>query len=473
MPRKTPRTLRSVLLALALPTLAVLGLATTKLACGARTTQPPNLILITLDTLRADRLGAYGHERAATPSLDAIAARGVRFEDAIAQATTTPPSHASILTGLNPPRHGLRRLFRRLADSNETLAEILRGEGYTTAAFVSAAPLKRQVGLDQGFDEYSDAEGSEGGREAGAPVHHYRPARATNEQIYEWLAGSPARPLFLWVHYFDPHTPYFAPEEFRRRFGVGKARQRLLYPSVDTNQKRPNGEPAQLPKPKAVARMSNLYDAEIHYMDTAIGELLDALGDAGVLESSVVVFVADHGEHLGEGGYYFGHWDVLEETARVPMVVAHSDGRYAGTVVEHPVGTVDLVPTLLGWLGVETPLAFDGVDLTPTIRGDSVPPRVFYTEQLDFFPVRAVRSGKWLLREQGAVGSEDRERRLLPRRGDTEPAGPGHFAQLSEALDAFTAAVGRHHSTAFEVSEGDRQQLRALGYIDGAQIDGP
>ena len=458
-----------------LPHLLVTVAAFAQLACSDPVA--PNLVLITLDTLRADRLGSYGYDRDTTPTLDAIAARGVRFEDAITQATTTTPSHASILTGLNPARHGLRRLYQRLASSNHTLAEILKGEGYSTAAFVSAVPLRRKVGLDQGFDHYSDHNVDSAG--AGSDDEkHYRPARATNERVYEWLEDRPRGPLFLWVHYFDPHTPYFAPEEFRRRYGVEKTRLRFQHPSVDTNQMRPNGEPRQRPKPKTVERMSNLYDAEIRYMDTAIGELLAALGEAGLLENSVVAFVADHGEHFGEGGYYFGHWDVLDETARVPMVIAHADGRHRGSVVEQSVGTIDLVPTLLAWMEIETPLAFDGVDLTPLIRGDPVPTRALYTEQFEYFPVRAARSGPWMLRQQAQpdqpVGQgQQRLLRRTSRGPDAPQLSPDGLARLSRALDALARPSSHHESESLAVPDAAREQLRALGYTNEASAAEP
>jgi arylsulfatase A-like enzyme len=241
---------------------------------------------------------------------------------------------------------------------------------------------------------------------------------------------------------------------------------------------RPNGEPRQRPKPKTVERMSNLYDAEIRYMDTAIGELLAALGEAGLLENSVVAFVADHGEHFGEGGYYFGHWDVLDETARVPMVIAHADGRHRGSVVEQSVGTIDLVPTLLSWMGIETPLAFDGVDLTPLIRGDPVPPRAFYTEQFEYFPVRAARSGPWMLRQQAQrdqpVGQG--QQRLLRRTSrdlDSSPPPPDVLARLSRALDALARPSSHHESESLAVPDAARARLRALGYTNEASAAEP
>lgn len=445
---------------------------TAQLACSEPAAPRPNLVLITLDTLRADRLGAYGYERETSPVLDGIARRGVRFDDAVAQATTTPPSHASILTGLNPVRHGLRKLYgQRLPDANETLAEILKAEGYTTAAFVSALPLRHQVGLDQGFDVYGDEWDAVDGA-----IPHDREARLTNARVRQWLESKPAGPVFLWVHYFDPHHPYFPPEEFRARFGAAKAKLAFMPIPRNTNRRRRDGTPVRAPKEEVARLMSNLYDGEIAYLDTALGELLESLREAGVLPNAVVACVADHGEQLGEGGYWFGHWDVLDETARVPMLIAHPDGRYAGTVVEESVATIDLVPTLLSWLGVHTDLSFDGIDLTVRLEGRDLPPRVIYTEQFEYFPVRAVRSGEWMLRQRAepraSIGSA--ERILYHRRPSGEDpmvveGEPALQTRLAESLDAIVAPKQRHASERITVPDDVREQLRALGYSDDAR----
>jgi arylsulfatase A-like enzyme len=434
------------------------------LGCSRPENGPPSLILITLDTLRADRLGSYGYAGATTPFFDAVAARGVRFEDAIAQATTTSPSHASILTGLNPPRHGLRRLHgQQLAESNLTLAEILRDAGYSTAAFVSAPPLRKEVGLNQGFDWYQDA-GS------GA-----RGAFRTNELVVDWLEQDPDQPIFLWVHYFDPHHPYFPPAEFRKPHGLEKLLPEQVPRSVNRNSPRPDGSRPR--RPKAQKRMSMLYDAEIAYLDAALGKLLAALEGEGLLDRAIVALVADHGEHLGEAGYYFGHWDVLEETARVPMVIAHPDGRHAGTVVESLVGTIDLLPTLLAWLDLEMDLSLDGRDLTPLLEGTPEQPRLYYTEQFEFFPVRAVRSESWMLRQATPpeIDVSKGERIVSPRnvRPGTGPTSSSEIARrLGAELDRVAEPTERHEQEHLEVPDSVREQLRALGYTDEARDPG-
>lgn len=430
---------------------------------------PPNLILVTLDTVRADRIGAYGHDAAHTPVLDGLAARGVLFEDAVAQATTTPPSHASILTGLEPPRHGLRRLSdQRLPETNRTLAEILRDHGYTTAAFVSALPLQRDARLDQGFDVYVEAW-------RGEHPHHV-PADRIDARIFEWLDAQPRPPVFLWAHYFDAHHPYEPPPEIRERLGIEAL---VLHPPPRNMQRRQPDGRKRPPDDAVVERMRDLYDGEIASVDAAIGALFERLRAQGLLANAVVAVVADHGEHLGEQGYYFGHWDVLDETARVPMLLAHSDGRHAGTVVPQTVATVDLMPTLLAWLGVEAPADLDGRDLTPWLRGETLPERPAYTEQLEYFPVRAVRSGPWLLRQAAAPLQplRDEPMRLGPRRQPFRDPASGRDPELAErrlreALEASARPADAHPSEPMALSDEVREQLRALGYAEDEAEDG-
>jgi len=317
-------------------------------ACSDLPGEPPrHLVLITLDTLRSDRLGSYGYWADTSPNLDALAERGVRFGDAVAQSIATPPSHASILTGLTPPSHGLRRLVRhKLNRENDTLAEILKNAGFSTAAFVSALPLRQDTGLDQGFDFYEDTFTVRN-------LVEERPAFETNDAVRSWLTAPPDQRLFLWVHYFDPHCPYYPPEEYRARFGVQDQRRKWLVIGFNANpETRPPKRRKRIVPPHQMAKMSKLYDSAVSYTDAAVGELLQQLEAAGILQDAIVAVVADHGEMLGEYGYYFGHWDVYEETARVPMLLVHPRGHFAGKVVESLVGTIDLVPR--AWWGPST-----------------------------------------------------------------------------------------------------------------------
>jgi arylsulfatase A-like enzyme len=427
-------------------------LALVALAFGAGCERPPrHLVLVTLDTLRADRLSAYGHDRQTSPALAALAERGVRFDDAIAQSISTPPSHASILTGKNPPRHGLRKLSgEALAPEQTTLAEVLSANGFTTAAFVGAIPLLGNRGLDQGFALYEE-DFPKGMIE--------RRARKTNERVRGWMASRPPGRLFLWVHYFDPHYPYLPPRSYQKKFtGRLFARKGLPY-STNANPETTREPEVSLPDAAEIAIMKDLYDAEVRYTDDALAELFAMLDAAGILEDAVIAVVADHGESLGEHGYYFGHWDVFWENARVPMVLAHPDGRHGGRRVAETVRTIDLMPTLLAWLGIQTPGDLDGVDLSVLIEGET--------------RTHAVRTKDWLLvrrdaRRGDAPDSAIRLYRRIDRRAVPEDVSAGHpdiRDRLAARLEELHDVDDPGESVPIPVSDSVRDQLRALGYL--------
>jgi arylsulfatase A-like enzyme/Tfp pilus assembly protein PilF len=301
---------------------------------------PVSVLLVTLDTTRADHLGCYGAERAATPNLDALARRGVRFDNAISPTPLTLPSHASLMTGMAPRRHGVRNnaLFR-LGAEPQVLAGALRGHGYRTAAFVSSAVLDRITGIDRGFDHYDDVVriGSRG-----AFNYEERAASQTNDAVFRYLDGL-SEPFFLWVHYFDPHLPYVPPDPFRERF-------------------------ADRP-----------YDGEIAFMDDGFGRLLAAV--ERVAASLVVVVAGDHGESLGEHGEDAHGVFVYQATQRVPLIVAGPGVPRDGIVAER-VGLVDVAPTVLDLLGLSPMTGLDGQSVVPLIRGEKIDPRGYELESI-------------------------------------------------------------------------------------------
>ena len=338
-------------------------------ACATGPSTPPpappsNLLLITLDTVRADRLGAYGAAGAATPALDGMARAGVRFEQAIAAAPLTLPSHATILTGLPPTRHGLRHNGAgRLADPIDTLAERLRAAGYDTAAFVGAFVLDRRFGLDQGFALYDD----EIPRGATAPhLEAERPASAVVERALGWLAEREGRPFFAWVHLYDPHAPYAPPEPFRSRF------------------------PAQP------------YEGEIAAVDAQVGRLLAEIESRGWSDRTLVAVAGDHGESLGEHGEATHGLLLYEATLRVPLLLRGA-GLPAGGVVRAPVGLTDLGPTLAGLLGRDMAPPQGGRDLSADLRAGREPaPADLYSEteyprSFGWAALAALRRGGWKL----------------------------------------------------------------------------
>ena len=304
--------------ALALAAVVALGFGCGRLGGARPSGSGLNLLLVTLDTTRADRLGCYGHRAARTPRLDRLAAEGVRFETALADAPITLPSHASIFTGLHPFEHGVRNNGNfSLPDRFPTLATVLRERGYRTAAFVSSFILDRRYGLARGFEVYDDRM-SEEGRAESAPEAERR-GDLTAGALGRWLAARAAGPneppFFAWLHLYDPHEPYRPPSPFREQFAADP------------------------------------YDGEIAFADATVGTVLDALDARGLLARTLVAVVADHGESLGEHGEETHSMFLYESTLRVPLILWRPGVLPSGRVVRAPVRTVDLAPTLLDVLG--------------------------------------------------------------------------------------------------------------------------
>jgi arylsulfatase A-like enzyme len=238
---------------------------------------------------------------------------------------------------------------------------------------------------------------------------------------------------------------------------------------------RPPKRRKRIVPPDRMAKMSKLYDSAVSYTDAGVGELLQQLETAGILQDALVAVVGDHGEMLGEYGYYFGHWDVYEETARVPMLLVHPRGHFAGKVVESLVGTIDLVPTLLTWMGVDYDGELDGRDLTPLVQGNRGEAREIYTEQFEYFPVRAVRTDDWLLVQRAPRGAPVSEGKLVLYARDSEQSGglrvsgnPEIQKRLLRSLESLASASRTHESHEMKVSPEILEQLRALGYTDEA-----
>jgi arylsulfatase A-like enzyme len=329
----------------------------------------PSLLLITIDTLRADHLGCYGYERETSPRLDELARGSVLFENAIAQSAVTPVSHASILTGLNPYRHGLRSLHGgrnfALPDDRATLAEILLENGYATGGFVSAFPASRHFGLHQGFQHWDEAFGSE--ERAGTITDAgfvetrlaQRRAGETTERALDWLESQGRGPFFAWVHYFDVHdTELPTPGLYAT----------LFPPASDSDED----------------ELISLYDGELAYVDTQVGRLLQFLDAQGLGEETVVAVLADHGQGLGDHGWW-GHSVLFQEQVRVPFVLSVPFEPWRGRV-DALVRTIDLVPTLVDALGAECPepgCDFDGVSLRSILEGGPDEARIAYSESIN------------------------------------------------------------------------------------------
>jgi arylsulfatase A-like enzyme/tetratricopeptide (TPR) repeat protein len=297
---------------------------------------PRNVLLISLDTLRADRVGAYGYAAAQTPALDALARRGLRFEQATTVVPLTLPAHSSLLTGTFPAWHGVRDNGGfYLGDDQVTLAEHLKAQGFRTGGFVGAFVLDRRWGIAQGFDRFFDDFDLEKFGDTPSMDAIQRPGSEVVDRALEWLAEDRATPFFAWVHLYDPHTPYAAPEPYRSRFP---------------------------------ASMSGAYDAEIAASDAQVGRLLDALEQQGRLHETLVVVVGDHGEMLGEHGEQTHGFFIYDAAVRIPLIVAGPG--VAARAVKDQVRIVDVMPTVLDLLGQARPEAVQGVSLMPLARGE-------------------------------------------------------------------------------------------------------
>lgn len=326
------------------------------LLCSCQKNESPrNLLLITLDTTRADRLGCYGYDKPLTPNLDALAREGVVFDMAIAQAAVTPVSHASILTGLDPYHHGLRVLHghvaNRLNDRHETLAEVWQKAGGQTAAFISAYPVSEAFGLHQGFDLFDDAfqsidpavESDEKGTVN--TDNEQRRADATTEAAIQWLDTEydAQKPMFMWVHYFDPHDPRLLPP------------QELVDEFVTETEDR-------------TQMLLQAYDCEVFYMDAQIGRLFESFKKRGLWEDTIIAVVGDHGEGLGQHDWW-SHGILYQEQIRVPFILRAPRLKQAPKV-KSLVRTVDLMPTLLELTGIDRSLwkKMDGLSLKNAMR---------------------------------------------------------------------------------------------------------
>lgn len=421
--------MRALRFALALPLLlaATSAQAASPVAADTR----PDLVLVTLDTTRADHLGAWGWPHARTPHLDALARNGTRFVRCDTAAPVTLPSHASILTGLLPPGHGVRDNGTFVLSTGvETLAERLRTAGYDTAAFVSAVVLARRHGLDQGFRIYDDDLGA--GYAAATEVGE-RDAEAVTSRALAALPGL-KHPFFLWVHYFDPHEEYRPPTRF-----------------------------TDLPGP------TRLYDGEIAFVDEQLGRLIAALPP-----TATVAVSGDHGEMLGEHGEATHGLLPFAGARRVPLIL--SGPGIPAAVDNCLVRTVDIAPTLLARAGVAVPAKLDGLSLLPLpSRGGSCR-RESYTESfLPFFsykwyPLRALSDGDWLFLQ----APQPSLFRLDTPQGEAIDLAARQSAAVADWSKRLVATLAAHGETLDATLHAEnvltaeqRAQLQSLGYLAG------
>ena len=403
---------------------------------------PPDVVLVTLDTVRADRMDFLGSTRGLTPALDALARDGVVFEHACSQAPLTTVSHATILTGTQPAFHQVQDFGLPLPPSVPYLPAALKAAGYVTAAFVGSIVLDPKgpiaPGFDRGFDAY-DA-GFERRRDGADP---YRTKERRGAEVVAralaWLDRRGAGPFFLWVHLYDAHDPYDPPEPFASRF-------------------------ARAP-----------YDGEIAGVDAAAGRLLEGLRARGVLDGALVVVASDHGESLGEHGETTHGVFLYEATIRVPLLLRLPGGAEAGRRVAARVSLVDVAPTVLEAVGLQVPEAMQGRSLLALARGAREAERASYAESeyphrvFGWSPLRAWRAERFLFveaprRELYDLRSDPGAARNLA--GERPAVVAGMSGAIERARRAWSGAAPRAPET--QASPELVERLASLGYASGA-----
>jgi choline-sulfatase len=384
-----------------------------------------SVVLVSIDTLRADRLPAYGYAKGRTPHLDALARRGILFEEAYSHCPLTLPAHASLLTGLLPPRHGVRdNVGFTLSPAHGTLAARFKAAGFRTGGAVSAYVLRRQTGIAEGFDEYDDALESEGAVESLAAVQ--RDGAVAVESLARWIESQEKARFFAFLHLYEPHTPYAPPERFRG---------------------------------------GDLYDGEVSYADELVGRLLDRVEGKDRL---IVAVTGDHGEGLGDHGEAEHGIFLYRESLRVPLLLRLPRDAGAGTRVAAPVAQVDIPATLLALAGVPAD-GLDGVSLVPALAGGAVPARRVYSET--FYPryhfgwseLRSVTEERYRYieaprRELFDLKEDPTERRNVADERASAVAAMSQWLEQQSAGTRDVAAPG-------EVDPETREKLQSLGYI--------
>jgi arylsulfatase A-like enzyme len=437
----------------------------------------PNLVLITIDTLRADHLGCYGYADAQTPNIDRLAASSIRFALATTVTNNTLPSHAAILTGKYPQNLGIPRNGFKLVSGHETLATTLKRKGYDTAAFISASALSSRMGLDVGFDLYDESFDTKEIDQV------QRRAPATTRRAVEWIEARGGSPFFAWVHYFDPHYPYTPPPPYDTLFYPeydGAADGSIPYICGVAGVK---GFPKLATTPDDLRKLIALYDGEIAFLDASLEPLFSILEREEHRSNTMVILTADHGESLVEHNYFFDHGGyAYQPSMHVPLIFRFPGTQRdeSGRVVEEQVQTIDVFATALAGLGVDVPGEVDGRDLAPLLRAEEAPGQVAsFGESCRPWAVEKRHPGKWpnLSKAQFVLRypwkliltpylqrvdlynlADDREETV-----NLADARPELAHRLTRELSAWRE---RGSSAAPEVDLENIERLRALGYVE-------
>jgi len=393
-----------------------------------------NFLLITIDTLRADRLSCYGSQYPKTPNIDNLRERGVLFSRAFANTSTTLPSHANILLGTTPIHHGVHENLNFIVSQDLlTLAEHLKSNGYSTGAFVGAYALDSRFGLSQGFDFYDDKY---------SRIHSVnlasleRTAESVIEAALEWLKVRRS-PWFLWIHCWDPHTPYDPPEPFKTQY------------------------------------RNHLYEGEVAYVDLVLGKLFDYMEEHNLFDSTLIIFTGDHGESLGQHGEETHGFFAYNSSLWIPLIISipeTSPGR-----VDDYVSHVDIFPTVCDVLGIEMPSFLQGTSLLPAIKGKKLPERPIYFESMYPYYSRGWAPLKgYILKKKKFIDSPipelydlNQDFDELNNLAEREKVAP-LTSQLNDIIHALTPS--EKIDAAQKVDRKTREKLASLGYISSVRV---
>jgi arylsulfatase A-like enzyme/predicted Zn-dependent protease len=409
---------------------------------GAVNPRDLNVLFFTLDTTRADHLGCFGDTDIATPHIDALAAQGFLFRNATSQAPLTLPSHSSIFTGTYPCFNGVRDNGGfYLEDDKTTLAEVFRQAGWATSAFIGSFVLDSRWGINQGFDYYYDH----------FDFSKYKTISLDSVQrkggevikaFFDWFEGRPKKPFFSWIHLYDPHTPYDPPEPFKTRYG---------------------------------SRPWGLYDGEIAYVDSLVGAVVAKLEKVGLMDKTLIVIVADHGESLGEH-HESGHgFFVYNATQSVPLIIRLPSVGFQGRIIEPQVRNVDIMPTLLEFLGLPVPAEVQGTSFLDLMAGRSERERSAYSETFyaryhyGWSELKSLRSGplKFIQAPRPELYDLAHDAHEEENIYATQPEAAKELESKLRELERTITAKGIESRGPQALDLDAREKLAALGYVGG------
>ena len=423
----------------------------------------PNVVLISIDSLRWDHVGCYGYRRETTPNIDSLAAEGVTFHQALSTSSWTLPAHMSLLSSLAPEVHGVTTDGIRLGKDVGFLSQRLREAGYLTAAVVGAPYLHAEFGFDRGFDIYDDYTVFHGHNRHS---HHGVTSPRTHARAVQWLDGAAGRSFFLFVHYWDVHFDYTPPPPFDTLFDPDYEGR------INSDNYLYNDEIHPEMDPRDLEHVIALYDGEIAFTDLYVGRLFEHMKQLGIYERSLIIVTSDHGDEFFEHGQKGHRNNLYDETLRVPLMIRFPEGTWEGLRIDDQVQLVDIAPTVLAYLDL-TPLpTSQGVDLMPAIRGDArAVPGHRFADLED--KLKCVRSSRWKYLRQGSAREQELLFDLVTDPLETinvSPRRPSVAATLGSTLDEWLLrADGLPAASNPESIDYDpvlRDRLEALGYLD-------